>query len=362
MLVQRATLIDHLVIPAPDLESGSAYIEQALGLRPDGGGQHEQMGTHNRVMRTGTSTYLEVIAVNPDADAPDHPRWFGLDTPVEEPRLSLWVARSNDLVAAAADAREPLGNITPLSRGDISWQLTLPADGSVPLDGLGPAILQWEGDPVALRLADLGVRLISLTVVHPDPARVRAQFESIGLVGPVTVQQDFTPYLIAAFETPTGARIIHGLGGDTMSIDRERQAAMELFNLTWTYLDMAQRSAEQDEAMIQCAEASLWHWRHVGAATQWAIGEWQCSRAQAVLGNGEAALAHAQRCLAICDTERVEDFVPASAHEALARAYAVMGDMEAAREERNRSYRIAVDLDDEERDVIEHDLGTLPIP
>jgi hypothetical protein len=36
--------------------------------------------------------------------------------------------------------------------------------------------------------------------------------------------------------------------------------------------------------------------------------------------------------------------------------------MEAAREERNLSYRLAVELDDEERDVIEHDLGTIPIP
>ena len=114
--------------------------------------------------------------------------------------------------------------------------------------------------------------------------------------------------------------------------------------------------------MVQCAEASRWHWRHVGAPTQFAIGEWQCSRVHAVLGNGDLALVYARRCLAICESERVDDFVPASAHEAMSRAYAVLGDVEAAREERNLSYRIAVALDDEDRDVIEHDLGTLPIP
>jgi hypothetical protein len=142
----------------------------------------------------------------------------------------------------------------------------------------------------------------------------------------------------------------------------ERQAAMDLFHRTWRYLDREDRVAEHDEAMIQSAEASLWHWRRVGAATQWAIGEWQCSRVHAVLGDGERALAHAQRCLEIAEADRVDDFVPASAHEALSRAYAVLGDMEAAREERNLSYRLAVELDDEERDVIEHDLGTIPIP
>jgi len=58
----------------------------------------------------------------------------------------------------------------------------------------------------------------------------------------------------------------------------------------------------------------------------------------------------------------VDDFVPASAHEALSRAYAVRGDFDAARDERNAAYRLAIELDDEDRDVIEHDLGTIPIP
>ena len=52
----------------------------------------------------------------------------------------------------------------------------------------------------------------------------------------------------------------------------------------------------------------------------------------------------------------------ASAHEALSRAYAALGDFDAARDERNVAYRMALDLDDEDRDVIEHDLGTIPIP
>jgi hypothetical protein len=114
--------------------------------------------------------------------------------------------------------------------------------------------------------------------------------------------------------------------------------------------------------MLACAEASLWHWRRVGAPTQWAIGEWQCSRVHAVLGDGPRSLAHAQRSLEIAEADRVDDFVPASAHEALSRAYAVLGDIDAAREQRNLAYRLAIELDDEDRDVIEHDLGTIPIP
>ena len=355
------TLIDHLVIVAPDLGAGADLVERMLGVRPAPGGRHERMGTHNLVLRTGDSIYLEVIAVDPDAKAPGHPRWFALDAPVPEPALALWVARSDDVAATAANAREPLGRPEALSRGDISWQLTLPADGSVPLDGLGPFVLQWDGIPAATRLPESPIRLVSLTIAHPDPERVRAQLQSLALAGPVTVQPDLVPHLIASFDTPSGPRVITGLGADSLSIERERQIAMDLFNLTWAYLDMHDRTPEQDAAMIACAEASRWHWQHVGTPTQFAIGDWQCSRVHAVLGNGDRALAYAQRCLEICESERVEEFVPASAHEAMARAYAVLGDMDAAREQRNLAYRIAVDLDNEDRDVIEHDLSTLPI-
>ncbi|MBU6312883.1 MAG: tetratricopeptide repeat protein [Actinomycetales bacterium] len=355
------TVIDHLVVVAPDLASGAGLVEQALGVEPAPGGPHEQMGTHNLVLRTGDSTYLEVIAVDPDADPPGHARWFALDGPVPEPTLALWVARSGDVVSTAARAREPLGPVEALSRGEISWRLTLPTDGSVPLDGLGPLVLQWDGASAATRLPESPIRLVSLTIAHPDAERVRAQLLSLGLAGPVTVQQDLVPHLIASFDTPSGPRVLTGLGGDSLSIERERQIAMDLFNLTWAYLDMDARTAEQDTAMAQCAEASRWHWQHVGTPTQFAIGDWQCSRVHAVLGDGDRALSYARRCLEIAQADRVEDFVPASAHEAMARAYAVLGDMDAAREQRNLAYRIAVDLDNEDRDVIEHDLGTLPI-
>ncbi len=47
----------------------------------------------------------------------------------------------------------------------------------------------------------------------------------------------------------------------------------------------------------------------------------------------------------------------------MARAYAVGGDVESAVVERNAAYALAVDLeDDDDRGVIESDLGSLPIP
>jgi hypothetical protein len=143
----------------------------------------------------------------------------------------------------------------------------------------------------------------------------------------------------------------------------ERTLATELFNHVWTLLDVTDRTPDQDDAMVHAAHASRWHWGRVGSPDQWAVGEWQCSRVYSVLGRGDQALYHAQRCLDICAEPSVDAFVRASAHEALARAHAIRGEFEQARIERNAAYAIAVDLDDDDdRGVIEGDLGTLPIP
>lgn len=82
-----------------------------------------------------------------------------------------------------------------------------------------------------------------------------------------------------------------------------------------------------------------------------------------MLGRPGEALHHARRCLELSAVEGVDPFVAASAHEAMARAYAVGGDVESAVVERNAAYALAVDLeDDDDRGVIESDLGSLPIP
>ena len=148
-----------------------------------------------------------------------------------------------------------------------------------------------------------------------------------------------------------------------MDLLEERRLASELFNHVWVLLDVADRSPEQDAAMIHAAHASRWHWGRVGGPEQQAVGEWQCSRVYAALGRSEPALYHARLCLEISALDGVDPFVAASAHEAMARALAIAGDLDGARAERNAAYALAVDLDDDDdRGVIEGDLGTLPIP
>ncbi|MEJ1992488.1 MAG: VOC family protein [Maritimibacter sp.] len=98
-----AARLDHLVVTADRLGAGAEYLHDTLGLMPGPGGDHAAMGTHNRLLSLGPQTYLEAIAVDPDGPEPGHKRWFGLDQPPAQPRLSHWALRVDDL-----DVRWPM--------------------------------------------------------------------------------------------------------------------------------------------------------------------------------------------------------------------------------------------------------------
>jgi Glyoxalase-like domain len=160
---------DHIAVSCVTLAEGVLAIEAALGTSLTAGGQHAAMGTHNRLLGLG-DLYLEVIAIDPAAPAPDRPRWFDLDRFSGPPRLTNWVAACDDLPAALALAPGGTGVPLSLSRGDFRWDMAVPADGCLPFGGAFPALIQWHGTAhPAQRLPDLGLRLERLTICHPDP-------------------------------------------------------------------------------------------------------------------------------------------------------------------------------------------------
>ena len=71
--------IDHIVIGAANLISGTNILETKLCTKFSPGGEHKIMGTHNKLLKLQSDIYLEIIANNPDADKPSRQRWFSLD-------------------------------------------------------------------------------------------------------------------------------------------------------------------------------------------------------------------------------------------------------------------------------------------
>jgi hypothetical protein len=151
-------------------------------------------------------------------------------------------------------------------------------------------------------------------------------------------------------------------GVPALSPEQRRRLAVDLFNHTWTLLDLDERTAEQDDEMIHAAHASRHHWSEIGNGANLARGEWQVSRVYVALGRPEPALFHARRCLAYVEEgDGVEDWDLPFAYEAMARALAVAGEHgESLRFEqlaRETGERIT---DEEDRDHLLEALATLP--
>jgi len=171
---------DHIVIGAETLGAGVAFVEDKLGVRMAPGGSHAVMGTHNRLLSLGEG-YLEVIAIDPDAPTPPHARWYGLNTFAGPPRVTNWVARTDDLAGALALAPPGTGKPMDVTRGDLSWTMAVPEDGQLPFANAFPALIQWHGDAhPAKRLPDQHCRLAALQVSAIQPFDLRdalAQFD-----------------------------------------------------------------------------------------------------------------------------------------------------------------------------------------
>ncbi len=205
-----ATVIDHIVVVAPNLAAGATFVSNALGVELQQGGVHPRMATHNLLLRLGESTYLEVISQDPSVAKPSHPRWFALDrlAPDEPPKLAAWVVRTEDIYYSSFLCASTLGNIEPMSRGDLAWLITVPSDGSLPLGGAAPALIEWQSKPhPAYTLNDLGYSLRKLEIFHPEPEQVQIILKTINLSAPVSIHQlsaSSQPKLAAQIQTPYG--------------------------------------------------------------------------------------------------------------------------------------------------------------
>jgi len=95
--------IDHIVIGASNLISGTKILETKLYTKFSSGGEHQIMGTHNNLLKLKSDIYLEVIANNPIVDKPSRQRWFSLDDANTKekikfsPKLLCWVLEVDNL-------------------------------------------------------------------------------------------------------------------------------------------------------------------------------------------------------------------------------------------------------------------------
>ncbi len=217
-----------------------------------------------------------------------------------------------------------------------------------------PTTVIWEITPV-------GEAISRLTLIHQDFHGSSSKTWSNTLTG--------WTHIISGIKTlvetgsPIGDIPDERAGQPAADLDGQlhREQAITANNSVWELLDMAERTAHDDEDMVRRAYAAAYHWARAvrrGPENE-ARASWLLSRVHAVLGRGDVALHHAQRCAAACATGGLGDFDLAYAHEATARALACLGRLDEAATALVAARGIPI-VDAEDRAVVEGDLVAEP--
>lgn len=205
--VSLLSRVDHLVYATPDLDRGIEEIEKLLGVRATPGGQHPGRGTRNALVALGPTSYLEIIAPDPQQPPPKQARPFGIDK-LQRSRLVAWFIKANDLSRFRNEAVRlgvPYGEVLSGSRRrpdgtELSWHFT---DGRVLVgDGLVPLLIDWGQSPHPAGSATKGASLVALQAVHPNPESVRRQLRDLAI--DLEVKAGRNVELIATIDCPRG--------------------------------------------------------------------------------------------------------------------------------------------------------------
>ena len=264
-----------------------------------------------------------------------------IDPPAAAPSLSAWLAQAQD---------RHVDDPRAVADGLRAWVPTLPADedGAQALRLAEHVWLAHLGDPAGLAALVAALPAAwSDGAARPDagPALARAR---IAWALALLAGQDPPPLaqsacwralqnlVLALAQQGRWAQAEACLLADEAAAaacaasDAGRAYAASANNVAQDLQAGPRGDAARDHLMLVAAHLSQRAWAHAGTWLQQQRAEYRLALCHAVLGQGEAALAHARRCLAACQAgdgqqpaDAVEHFF---AFEALARAHHAAND------------------------------------
>jgi len=246
--------------------------------------------------------------------------------------------------------------VDPPRRLVLTWRVLYDATAALE----PPSRVVWELEPV-------GDGLTMVTTTHRDlglspvtsAGVANGWFWVLGSLKSFVETGAGLPGLEVLAEPPD-APVSDGPGSDD-----HRRHAVEANNSTWELLgragDDAGLTADEIDDLLGRAYAASYHWRRAAGreAANDARAAWLVSRAHAVLGDGEVALRHADRCAVVVRDAGLVDFDLAYAHEARARALACLGRLDEAAGELAAARAVEV-ADADDRSIVEGDLAAGP--
>ncbi|MGA3328870.1 MAG: VOC family protein [Terriglobia bacterium] len=178
------TGLDHIILGINDLDRGVAWVEQRTGVRAMFGGVHPGRGTRNALIALGPSSYLEILAPDPQQSSPT---WFTQLPNMPDPRLIAWAVHTPDLTALARTAVAAGFSIDgphdgTRSRPDgkvLSWKLFHLRDNR---GGVLPFFIEWGRDSLHPAAdAPSGCRLESFHIESPAAQELARTFQSLSV-------------------------------------------------------------------------------------------------------------------------------------------------------------------------------------
>jgi uncharacterized protein YndB with AHSA1/START domain len=256
---------------------------------------------------------------------------------------------------AGADGTESVvgtvEEVDPPRRLVLTWRVLYDATAAEE----PPSRVVWELEPV-------GDDLTMVTTTHRD----------LGL-SPVTAASVANGWywvhgsLKSFVETGSGlpAREAKVAAVDDSDGADHRRYAIDANNSTWELLERAGSddglTPDEVDDLLGRAYAASYHWRRAAGRepANDARAAWLLSRAHAVLGDGEVALRHADRCADVVAAAGLTDFDLAYAYEARARALACLGRLDEAAAQLAAAKAVEI-ADADDRAIVEGDVAAGP--
>ena len=187
--------LDHIVFGANTLEKGTKFVESILQAKLSDIGYHNDMGTHNRVIKISDEVYLEVVAIDPNMENSKYRRWFNLDNP----NLQLKLEKSPQIIGYVVENnnRIPIKYYDPFfnaSRSNYRWQFSMPNYRSNILDseiietGIIPSLISWKSKKPIHQMESNQFELIKFEIELPaSKPHFNTFFKAFGKIKHVSV-------------------------------------------------------------------------------------------------------------------------------------------------------------------------------
>lgn len=207
--------LDHLLIGAPTMDGGIAWLEARTGVHAAIGGSHPGLGTWNALASLGPRQYIEIIA--PDPAQPGVSTFYvpGLRD-FQAPLVTTWAATGLGLAKGFPPSLPDHWSCAPARQGTriqpdgtrLAWTLVFPKHRRHrTFDGALPFLIEWESrDHHPGKSAPPGLTLRSLRFRHPEPESLKQALAGLGIDG--AVEDGVAASIRVELDTPRGTVVL----------------------------------------------------------------------------------------------------------------------------------------------------------